>query len=145
MSQQLPVNVSWPMYMLFTFDGRLDRPRYWRWYGSLLAVTLVALMAGEPIVALATGSVPTWALNSKRCHDVGRSGWFQLLSLIPYVGWPMFLFLVAFQKGDDAWNEHGAPGYLLRAPSPEELKQGVSDAFLLPRAPARRTASNDSG
>jgi uncharacterized membrane protein YhaH (DUF805 family) len=30
--------------------------------------------------------VPSWAINARRLHDTNRSGWWQLLSLIPIAG-----------------------------------------------------------
>jgi uncharacterized membrane protein YhaH (DUF805 family) len=58
--------------------------------------------AGAAIVALLL-FIPmlwfVWAQGAKRCHDLGRSGWWQL---IPFYG----LFLL-FQDGDAGSNEYG--------------------------------------
>ena len=40
-----------------------------------------------------------WAQGAKRCHDIGRSGWYQI---IPFYG----LFLL-FEDGNREWNEYG--------------------------------------
>jgi uncharacterized membrane protein YhaH (DUF805 family) len=40
----------------------------------------------------------------RRSHDLGRSGWFALITLIPFVGW----YLV-FKQGDPLENKYGPP------------------------------------
>ena len=52
--------------------------------GSTGSVALVVVLAGFGTYWLAT-LVPTIALRTRRLHDAGFSGWFQLLSLVPYV------------------------------------------------------------
>ena len=47
------------------------------------------------------------AVGAKRCHDRGRSGWFQLISLIPAIG-PLWLFFdLGLFKGTDGENRFG--------------------------------------
>lgn len=87
-----------------TFRGRSNRGEYW-W--AVLAVVLVSLPlvvidgllavgGGLPILAtlfaLAT-LVPGTALGVRRLHDIGRSGWWYLVVLVPIVG---ILVLVRF-------------------------------------------------
>ena len=49
------------------------------------------------------------ALGVKRCHDRGRSGWFQCVALIPIVG-SLWLFIELFcLPGADVSNEWGPP------------------------------------
>ncbi len=84
-------------YVVFT--GRARRSELW-WFA---AVTLVAYAAaallddelgGRPIatsvVALAL-LVPYLALNSRRLHDIDKSGWWQLMYLLPLVGIVLFV------------------------------------------------------
>lgn len=86
-------------------------------YGlSVLVYTIVAFVLGLTSVSL-EGSVNStliifmfffvgvgliWfmlAQGSKRCHDMGYSGYFQLI--------PMFGFLMVFMDGQRGYNEYG--------------------------------------
>jgi len=40
-----------------------------------------------------------WAQGAKRCHDIGRSGWFQLI--------PFFGLVMLFSNGHSGRNEYG--------------------------------------
>lgn len=49
--------------------------------------------------------VPSIAIAARRLHDTGRSGWWQLISLIPIIGAiVLIVFLVQDSRED---NEHG--------------------------------------
>ena len=41
----------------------------------------------------ASGILPTAGITCRRLHDVGKSGWLQLLALIPVIGVLIVLFL----------------------------------------------------
>lgn len=77
-----------------TFSGRASRSEFW-WF-SLLPFVLLRLIASLD-KALPMGTVlgaiiflaliPPWlAVGSRRLHDMGRSGWWQLLMCIPVIG-----------------------------------------------------------
>ncbi|MDR3092938.1 MAG: DUF805 domain-containing protein [Endomicrobium sp.] len=38
--------------------------------------------------------VPSIAITTRRLHDTNRSGWFQLVGLIPVVGWIVLIILL---------------------------------------------------
>ena len=40
-----------------------------------------------------------FAQTAKRCHDVDKSGWYQLI--------PLYFFLLFFEKGDKEANQYG--------------------------------------
>ena len=58
------------------------------------------------LVAL-THVIPSLAVSVRRLHDVGKSGWFLLISLIPIIGsiWLLILFCT---DGDNGDNTYGA-------------------------------------
>jgi uncharacterized membrane protein YhaH (DUF805 family) len=95
------VRVEWYLAVLrqyAKFDGRSHRSEFW-WFTlwSLvvsLALTVVELALGisgdwgGPLsFAYAVAVlIPTLAVGARRLHDTGRSGWWQLLVLVPLVG-----------------------------------------------------------
>ena len=56
----------------FTFNGRASRPEYWWW------VLFTFLLGLIPLAGLVT-LIPTLAVTSRRLHDIGKSGWLQIL------------------------------------------------------------------
>ncbi len=57
------------------------------------------------IFALAT-LVPAIAVTVRRLHDSGRSGWWYLLSFVPYVG-GIVLFIFMLLEGQPGENKYG--------------------------------------
>ncbi len=49
--------------------------------------------------------IPGLAVSVRRLHDVGKSGWFLLISLIPIVGsiWLLVLMCTDGQPGQNQW------------------------------------------
>ena len=112
-------------YVWFSFDGRVGRSVYWLWY--FLPIFVINVVAGflDPIVgtqyvtssgvpigiiATVVGIFSLWpmiAVGAKRCHDQDRSGWYQLIYLIPFIGalW-MFIYL-GFLLGTEGSNRFG--------------------------------------
>lgn len=77
------------------FNGRANRPEYW-WF--VLFTVLVSLAASfvfghwlQMLVNLGL-LLPTLAAGARRLHDMGKSGWFLLVSLIPLVGWLVVIY-----------------------------------------------------
>jgi uncharacterized membrane protein YhaH (DUF805 family) len=49
--------------------------------------------------------IPSLAVIVRRLHDVGKSGWFYLIVLIPLIGfiWLLILYCTEGQKEDNKW------------------------------------------
>ena len=101
------------------FNGRARRAEFW-WFilfvfvvSTVLSLIDMALFEGVlqdigPLSAIFTliTLIPAIAVTARRLHDVGRSGWWQLLFLLPVIGFLVILFW-AVQKGTDGPNEYG--------------------------------------
>jgi uncharacterized membrane protein YhaH (DUF805 family) len=90
----------------FTFSGRASRPEYWWW---MLFTFLVSII---PLSILVT-FIPSLAVTSRRLHDIGKSGWWQLLP-VALIGWTICSFFAVLLIGPRTF-----PGLLLNLlPSP---------------------------
>ena len=75
------------------FAGRAIRSEYWYWVLFVIVVSIVASIIDavlgttlfNPIFSLAV-LLPSIAVGVRRLHDLDRSGWWLLLSLIPLIG-----------------------------------------------------------
>ena len=92
------------------FSGRAKRPEYW-WFalfcviGSLL---LEAVGSGVSWLFSLITLLPSLAVGSRRLHDLNKSGWMQLIWLIPLLGWIYMIYLLV-QPGDAGDNQYGPP------------------------------------
>ena len=90
------------------FSGRSGRAEYWWfflfWLLALLVVGVISETLGT-LVALAL-LLPNLAVSVRRLHDIGKSGWFYLVNLIPLIG-VLIVFYWAVQPSDGD-NEYGA-------------------------------------
>lgn len=99
-----------------TFSGRATRSEYWWfvlfWYAIILCAVLLGVATGIEKLTLALigifgaiSFIPIVALRVRRLHDIGKSGWWIFLGLVPYIGgFILFLFSVI---GSDGENEYG--------------------------------------
>ena len=95
------------------FDGRVDRKTYWTFVLSyvVLAIVLGIIPVLGWIVLIVLNLaliVPMLAITTRRLHDIGVSGWVQLLELLQPIGWLPIVYLCA-QKSNEAANEYGEP------------------------------------
>lgn len=98
-------------FVLFSREGRIDREQFWVYGFLALAGLHVALAAAAFVARIFVGiladvliGLPWMALIAltpyimavvcaKRTRDMGRSGWWGLLSLIPIVGIVYWLYI----------------------------------------------------
>jgi uncharacterized membrane protein YhaH (DUF805 family) len=76
-----------------TFSGRASRSEYW-WFFLFQVLVMVATgMLGDVINGLASLALllPALAVGTRRLHDIGRTGWWQLL-LLTGIGFLVLLY-----------------------------------------------------
>jgi uncharacterized membrane protein YhaH (DUF805 family) len=90
------------------FEGRARRSEYWWWVLFLVVVSVVLAAVGAHMLgnvfSLAT-LLPSLAVGARRLHDIGKSGWWQLLALIPLIGWLVLIYWAV--QPSDGDNDHG--------------------------------------
>lgn len=118
------------------FSGRSQRKEYWMFslfmFLVIIALVIIAALLGGlgdgangpsmlfivPVVIFFLASlVPSIAVTVRRLHDQDKSGWFYLLSFVPYVGG---IIIFVFMCID------GTPGPNRFGPDP---KGGTGDIF----------------
>lgn len=68
------------------FDGVASRPQYWWFLLFVVFAGGLGTSLGDTVgaVVLLLLLVPLLAAGARRLHDTGRSGWWQLLGLVPF-------------------------------------------------------------
>lgn len=92
-------------YLYSSFDGRINRSKFWAGVGVLFAIGILAnvidvllgfqVAQGYGLVSLifALAAIyPALALYAKRWHDRDKSGWWTLIIFIPIIG-PIWLLV----------------------------------------------------
>ncbi len=90
------------------FQGRASRPEYWWFFLFVLLVQLAGSTISSSLGGLLALALllPSLAAGARRLHDVGRSGWWLLLCLIPLVGALILLYWFV-QPGTRGANAYG--------------------------------------
>ena len=114
------------------FSGRARRKEYWMFTLIYMIVIIIAMVLDGAlglgfdmgygvtapygwiysIVAL-VHLIPAWGVLVRRLHDVGKSGWFMLISLVPIIG-GIWLLVLLCTDGDSSENAYG--------PSPKSVE-----------------------
>jgi len=111
-----------------TFSGRARRSEYWYFALFNLIFAIVAMLLDNALgtnftfntfsgpISLPYGYcyliytlfifIPALAVLVRRLHDVGKSGWFIFISLIPLVG-AIWLLILAFTDSVPGANQYG--------------------------------------
>lgn len=79
------------------FEGEATRSEYW-WF--VLFIYVIEALLGvvmKPLAAVffLAMLVPHLAVAVRRLHDTGRSGWWLLVGLVPFVGWIVLIVFFA--------------------------------------------------
>jgi uncharacterized membrane protein YhaH (DUF805 family) len=87
----------------FDFDGRTRRRDYWLFIlfyfiVSVIANIIDAVILGVPVLSLLLALalfLPSLGIAVRRLHDIGKSGWWVLINLVPLIGGIWFIILAA--------------------------------------------------
>lgn len=101
------------------FNGRARRKEFWMFFLFHFIMLIVAIMIDGALhttisplpygyIFIAYGLLtllPYIALVVRRLHDVGKSGWFYFIALIPLIGsiWLLVLMCKEGDRGDNAY------------------------------------------
>lgn len=104
----------------FDFKGRARRKEYW--YFTLfciifsILVELVGMGLGMLMGSYILDStlikifyiatfIPSISVSVRRLHDIGKSGWWTLLCLLPIIGWIWLIVWACFdsKEGENKW------------------------------------------
>lgn len=84
-----------------TFEGRARRTEYWMFilFNALIRIALQIVSRIVPPVSYLASLyglavlIPGIAVTARRLHDIEKSGWLQLIGIIPIIGWiPMLIW-----------------------------------------------------
>lgn len=101
------------------FSGRVGVKGFWLYYylpSIFIGITIgfLALVLSEVIMGiiytltLVSMQLPFVAILVKRFHDRNKSGWWALVSFIPYFGHIWILIECGCLKGTDYFNDYGS-------------------------------------
>jgi uncharacterized membrane protein YhaH (DUF805 family) len=101
-----------------TFSGRARRSEYWWFFLAYFIASVVASIIDGILGVMVLGVIlglglliPTLAVGVRRLHDIGKSGWWLLIGLIPLVG-AIVLLVFACQDSQPGTNQWGpSPKY----------------------------------
>ncbi|MEO4006093.1 DUF805 domain-containing protein [Flavobacterium sp. CAU 1735] len=105
-----------------TFSGRARRAEYWNfmlfhivimfalWIGFFVGLgaesEIIGGLIGVLLLLYIAGSIlPSLAVTVRRLHDVNKSGWMYLVSLIPFGSFVLLYYMVSY--GDHGRNDYG--------------------------------------
>lgn len=108
---------------LFSFEGRIRRRNYWiiSFVVGLALGLAAAIAESAPFLYLLIWIPLCWielAAGSKRCHDLGHNGWWQLI--------PFYTVWMAFKDGEPGGNKYG--------PNPKKSHTSTSHTPVFPSA-----------
>ena len=102
---------------LTNFEGRSSRAAFWYWVLLIFIVHLVdylifwrlgGFLGFIGFLISLVLLLATLAVGCRRLHDTGKSGWLQLLWIIPCIG-EIILIVFWVMPGDPAANTYGPP------------------------------------
>lgn len=104
----------------FSFSGRARRKEYWMFalfaililfslgvldmvLGTYSDTSKLGLLSGIFMLVILIQNLTAWV---RRLHDIGLSGWWILISFIPYIG-PIIWLVLMLLEGQQGGNQYG--------------------------------------
>ena len=88
----------------FCFEGRMSKRDYWMYMIPALILGFVPFVG--QLIALAL-LLPNLGATARRFHDLGKTGWMQLIDLVcPPIG-PIVVLLMCIPDGEAGANKYG--------------------------------------
>jgi uncharacterized membrane protein YhaH (DUF805 family) len=84
------------------FSGRAVRSEFWWFFLFQIIVMVIASFLGDVVSGIVSIALllPAFAVGARRLHDIGRSGWWQLLTLTG-IGVLLLIYWWVQPSGDD--------------------------------------------
>ncbi len=108
------------------FKGRARRKEFWMYILFYLIIVIVLGIIDAIIGTTMTGGgvgiltliyllgmlIPTLAVTVRRLHDMGKSGWWYFITLVPLIGgiWLIVLLVTDSQPAANAWGPNPKAG-----------------------------------
>lgn len=107
------------------FRGRTGRRGFWMFILFYFIASVVVVLADMFLLGYSTDEwgvltilftlgtfIPSLAIEVRRLHDVGKSGWWVFISLVPVIGgiWLLVLCCMAGQPEANQWGEPPVEG-----------------------------------
>lgn len=91
------------------FKGRAPRSEYWWFTLFIIAGTALLSMLNDQLgfAFYVVTLLPSISAATRRLHDTDRSGWFQLVVLIPVIG--VFILIYFLVQQGTGPNQYGKP------------------------------------
>lgn len=86
------------------FNGRATKSEFWWWVLFAVLVNISAQILGDIPAAMVSLAIllPYLAVTARRLHDIGKSGWWQLVGIIPLIGWLIVIYWCVQDSTDDS-------------------------------------------
>ena len=119
------------IYNYANFSGTASRSEFWWfWLFSLSFTALLQFIFGGSsyisLYANALFAIPTFSVASRRLHDINKSGWWNLLWLLFFIGWiPLIIWFC--RKSKEPFDEGEVKNKEKSIPFLDLAKEGITN------------------
>lgn len=97
------------------FEGRARRKEYWMFQliaflisiGLIIIDTILGSFNILQMIFSVAILLPSLGVSIRRLHDIGKSGWWLFIALIPLIG-GIWLLILHCNEGDNGSNRYGS-------------------------------------